>query len=590
MDEAFALIPSDQKPIRLSEPTDTVHETNLDLVGTPEAISDAMQFISNDNVGWDDWNRIGMALYTSTEGSGFDLFDEFSKQSDKYDAATTKRAWNGYKRSPPKSIGAGTIYHLAQRHGWIPDAALPFSENQKTDGVDLDWIIGDGSKFSPLTSANDAHGSRPDVFWHGDGSELDCNEELISGILPAGEVALLSGASTSGKTFAALAMSYSLATGEPFCGHKIRRRGGALCLAGEGFGTLKRRLKALSKSNSGRHPGQLPIAVHALRGTLNEKGQLQAVLELARSVNLVMKERFGVPLTMIIIDTIAAAFSLPDENDASAATAAMRILQKIHGETGALVVGVAHHGKNIESGVRGSSAWTASADAILSVNVKKSTTGKVLSREISLTKSRDRDTGWSCQFELSPVVLGIDSYGEEVISAYFSPVDISAITNPQQSVSKAPSKQLDCLIGIIRAAAVGVGRAHSPVDKPDAVVAAVYLDDVRSAFYSALAADGTPNIAAQRQALNRRIQEGKSLGMLDFDDGLASPEVDVGGGEVVQALVIAPVVVVLDKCGDLSFKVAGQVIVLQQNAVLERLVPALDLSLGLWVVGRAADM
>ena len=53
---------------------------------------------------------------------------------------------------------------------------------------------------------------------------------------------------------------------------------------------------------------------------------------------------------------------------------------------------------------------------------------------------------------------------------------------------------------------------------------------------------------------------------------------------------IAPVVVVLDKCGDLSFKVAGQVIVLQQNAVLERLVPALDLSLGLWVVGRAADI
>ena len=58
----------------------------------------------------------------------------------------------------------------------------------------------------------------------------------------------------------------------------------------------------------------------------------------------------------------------------------------------------------------------------------------------------------------------------------------------------------------------------------------------------------------------------------------------------MQALVIAPVVVVLDKCGDLSFKVAGQVIVLQQNAVLERLVPALDLSLSLWMIGCPAHM
>ena len=53
---------------------------------------------------------------------------------------------------------------------------------------------------------------------------------------------------------------------------------------------------------------------------------------------------------------------------------------------------------------------------------------------------------------------------------------------------------------------------------------------------------------------------------------------------------IASVVVVLDKCGDLSFKVAGQIIVLQQNSVFERLVPALDLSLSLRMIWRAAHM
>ena len=53
---------------------------------------------------------------------------------------------------------------------------------------------------------------------------------------------------------------------------------------------------------------------------------------------------------------------------------------------------------------------------------------------------------------------------------------------------------------------------------------------------------------------------------------------------------IAPVVVVLYKRGDLSFKVAGQVVVLQQDAVLERLVPALDLTLSLWMVRSTAHM
>jgi hypothetical protein len=42
-------------------------------------------------------------------------------------------------------------------------------------------------------------------------------------------------------------------------------------------------------------------------------------------------------------------------------------------------------------------------------------------------------------------------------------------------------------------------------------------------------------------------------------------------------------VVVFDERVDLSFEIAGQIIVLQQDAVLERLMPTLDLALGLRV-------
>ena len=68
-------------------------------------------------------------------------------------------------------------------------------------------------------------------------------------------------------------------------------------------------------------------------------------------------------------------------------------------------------------------------------------------------------------------------------------------------------------------------------------------------------------------------------------DGLSPPEVDVGGREVFQALVIALVIVVFDEPADASFKIARQVIVFQQDAVLQRLMPALDLPLRLRMMG-----
>ena len=52
---------------------------------------------------------------------------------------------------------------------------------------------------------------------------------------------------------------------------------------------------------------------------------------------------------------------------------------------------------------------------------------------------------------------------------------------------------------------------------------------------------------------------------------------------------IALVVVVFDEAPDLRFEIARQVIVLQQYPVLERLMPTLDLALGLGVIGSSQD-
>ena len=53
---------------------------------------------------------------------------------------------------------------------------------------------------------------------------------------------------------------------------------------------------------------------------------------------------------------------------------------------------------------------------------------------------------------------------------------------------------------------------------------------------------------------------------------------------------IAGMVVMRHEGGDLAFEIAGLVVLLKQDAVLERLMPALDLALGLRVIRGAADV
>jgi hypothetical protein len=81
--------------------------------------------------------------------------------------------------------------------------------------------------------------------------------------------------------------------------------------------------------------------------------------------------------------------------------------------------------------------------------------------------------------------------------------------------------------------------------------------------------------------LGQRAAGSAILGDDSFDpfsfhhDGLSASEADVS----VRLLRLSAVVVVIDEGVDLGFQVARQIIVFKQDAVFERLVPALDLAL-----------
>src|SRR5262249_30917743 len=89
-------------------------EEGRDLRAPLAELEAALSVIPNDAT-WNEWNRIGMALWCASNGQGFDAFDAWSKKNSKYNERDTKLRWNHYYQSPPSRIGAGTIFHLASQ-------------------------------------------------------------------------------------------------------------------------------------------------------------------------------------------------------------------------------------------------------------------------------------------------------------------------------------------------------------------------------------------------------------------------------------------------------------------------------------------
>jgi primase-like protein len=75
----------------------------------PELVRAALSVIPNDDRDWNDWNRIGMATWFALGGDFFEIFDEWSQKSMKYNCHTTLERWNVYFGCPPNDLGVGTL-------------------------------------------------------------------------------------------------------------------------------------------------------------------------------------------------------------------------------------------------------------------------------------------------------------------------------------------------------------------------------------------------------------------------------------------------------------------------------------------------
>ena len=98
-------------------------------LATIENVRNALGYISPD-LEREEWAKIGMSVKEGLNGSGFEVFDEWSKGGTSYNKDDVKNTWDSIKAGGKVTIG--TLFYIAGKNGWKPDkTAEPETKQQR---------------------------------------------------------------------------------------------------------------------------------------------------------------------------------------------------------------------------------------------------------------------------------------------------------------------------------------------------------------------------------------------------------------------------------------------------------------------------
>ncbi len=179
--------------------------------------------------------------------------------------------------------------------------------------------------------------------------------------------------------------------------------------------------------------------------------------------------------------------------------------------TGALVIGIDHFGKAVETGTRGSSAKEGAADTVIAVLADRELGGGVMNTRLAVRKQRDGVAGFQIPFTPRMLEIGTDDDGDPVSAPI---IDWQA---PQQSAQAEPhwTPSMQLLRRVLTGTIIDCGQIVRPfADGPE--VRACDLKHVRPEFYRQYPADGTEQqiAEARRKAFYRSVKEAQARGVV----------------------------------------------------------------------------
>jgi len=240
----------------------------------------------------------------------------------------------------------------------------------------------------------------------------DITDELENPILPVFMVdpvmedcttGGLFGESTAGKSFAAVSIACSVATGTPWAGHEVKRPGPVAYFAGEGRRGIPRRANAWQQY----HGITIPKGRFYLPRTRVQFDAAGARL-IADAI-----EALPEPPVLIVIDTVARFLPAgSDENSAKDMGAFINAIDALRDRFNCVVILVHHTGHSVEAQgrARGSSAFRAAMDWEVMVDKRK--------QHIRWTKMKDAELPAAIGFNFEQV-------GDSAVVVYGDAVKIT---------------------------------------------------------------------------------------------------------------------------------------------------------------------
>jgi hypothetical protein len=228
-------------------------------------------------------------------------------------------------------------------------------------------------------------------------------EWLIQDVLPRKGFSALFGPPGSFKSFVALDIAHSVATGTAWMGKEVSVPGAVLYICGEGHGGVGARIRAC-RLHHRTAPG---AKVYVIRHQLNLRSSKEDIQQLHLAIsNLVQREE--IRFELVQVDTLARAFGGGNENDSSDMGAFIASLSKIQRLLDCALQIVHHVGKDITKGLRGHSSLLGALDTELELQRLDGALQDnqyAGSGNITITKQKDGSDGAKYGFRMVKVNL-----------------------------------------------------------------------------------------------------------------------------------------------------------------------------------------
>ena len=219
-------------------------------------------------------------------------------------------------------------------------------------------------------------------------------EFLIENLIETDSLGLFFGDPGCGKSFLAVDLGLSVASGTPFHGRKVKR-GPVFYIAGEGHNGLARRFEAWSRKR-GVPLQDVPLFKSNRAAQFLDAASAKAVAEAVRT----LAEQHGAP-TLIEIDTLARNFGLGDENSTADVGAFVAAIDDLRAQFPECVIVIIHHsGHTDKQRARGAMALKGALDFEYRLEKSDATI------RLTNTKMKDAEPPAPIAFTLEGVQIG----------------------------------------------------------------------------------------------------------------------------------------------------------------------------------------